>query len=142
MNKKYKYYLDFLPLIILIIYAGILVAERINGEYALQWQHVVGLTILAINICLFFWQHHIAVLALGLTLFLGLLGLIAFTHSITISTWYFGPSDFRIPFFYGQLIFLLWLIIYFLVSGRYYVGIASAKYWTKLFDGLKPKISN
>src|SRR5690242_1409589 len=121
MQKKnnFKFYLDFIPLIIVVTYATILLIQVINKEYGLLWKHIFGLLILPFNIGLFFWRHQIAVLALGLTLFLGLFGVLALTHSITVTTWYFRPSDdFKVPIFYGQLIFFLWLIIHFIVSGR------------------------
>jgi len=137
-KNKFKNYLDLLPLAILIVSAIVLVTKVITYDTFFFWRHIIGLAILAINIGLFFWRHQIAVLALGLTLFLGLFGVLSLSYEISITTTYFGKSeDFKIPVFHGQPIFLLWLLIHFIVSGRYYVGIVTRKYWEVLFDDLK-----
>ena len=129
-KQKIKYLLDFIPLLILIISAIILIWVVVTTDTVFQWRHIAGLIILPINIGLFFWQHKVGVLALCLTLLLGLLGVISFSDAITTTTAYFGKSeDFKLPVFHGQPIFLLWLLIHFIVSGRYYVGIVTKKYW-------------
>ena len=140
-KNKFKYYLDFVPLIILIVCAIILIANVITYKTFFFWRHIIGLIVLSVNIWLFFWRHQIAVLALGLTLFLGLFGAISFSYAIAITTTYIG-KDSKIPIFYGQPIFLLWLLIHFIVSGRYYLGIGTKEYWIELFATLKHKISS
>lgn len=137
-KNKLKNYADTVPLIILIVSAIILIAKVISFDTFLLWRHIIGLIILSINIGLFFWRHQLAVLALGLTLFLGLFGTISFSHTNSITTAYVGKSeDFRIPIFCGQPIFLLWLLIHFILSGRYYIGIGTGKYWKELFATFK-----
>ena len=132
IKAKFKFLLDFVPLIIITIYAMLLIWKRLNGEILFQWKHLVGLLFLAINYFMFFWRHKIGVLSLGLTLLLGLLSLLSFSPAITTTTLYKGSGETGIPIFYGQLIFLLWLLIHFIVSGRHYVGIATKKYWMAL----------
>jgi hypothetical protein len=47
---------------------------------------------------------------------------------VTTTTWTIGRSeDVQLPIFYGQPIFLLWLIIHFIVSGKHYIGILTKK---------------
>lgn len=133
-KAKLKLLLDYVPLIIITFYAILLIWKRVNGEILLQWKHVVGLIFLTINYFMFFWRHRIGVLCLGLTLLLGLFSLLSFSPAITTTTIYKGSGDNGVPIFYGQLIFLLWVIIHFIVSGRHYVGIATKKYWIALFN--------
>ncbi|MGN6399432.1 MAG: hypothetical protein ACTHMD_03195 [Flavisolibacter sp.] len=137
-KEKIKTLLDYLPLFILIVSAFILVRTVISEQTGFLWKHVVGLILLTINFVLFFWRHKIGVLALGLTLLLGLVGLLSYSYAISITTFYFGKSeDFQIPLFYGQPIFILWLIIHFIVSGRHYTAIATKKYWQDLLTNSK-----
>jgi hypothetical protein len=133
-KAKIKNFLDFIPLVILTISAIILLWTVSTGEVFLFWKHIVGLILLPINYTLFFWRHKIGVLALGLTILLGLFSLLSFSPTVTTTTIYKDIGDWKIPFFYGQLIFLLWIIIHFIVSSRHYVGIATKKYWRGLIN--------
>lgn len=134
-KDKIKNLLDFVPLIILTISAIILVWTVVTEDTGLLWKHIVGLCILPIIYLAFRWQHKVGVLVLGLTLILGLLSLLSYSHAVTTSTWTIGKSaDSQIPIFYGQPIFLLWLLIHFIVSGRHYVAIATKKYWEDLLN--------
>lgn len=134
IKPKLKFLLDFVPLIIITISAILLIRKRVNDEIIFQWKHILGFIFLAINYFMFFWRHKIGVLSLGLTLLLGLLSLLSFSPVITTTTIYMGPEDNEIPIFFGQLIFLLWILIHCIVSGRHYVGIATKKYWIALFN--------
>ena len=134
-KEKIKNLLDFIPLFIIIIYAIILVWTVATSDAAFSWKHIVGLIILPLNLLLFRLGHKIGVLGLGFTLLIGLLSLLSYTNSITTTTYFIGKSEeFHIPIFYGQPIFLLWLLIHFIVSGRHYVGIVTKKYWQDLFN--------
>lgn len=134
-KDKIKNLFDFLPLLILTVSAIVLVGTVISNDTGFLWKHIVGLCFLPIIFLAFWWRHKIGVLVLGLTLVLGLLSLLSYSHSVTTTTWTIGKSeDFQLPIFYGQPIFLLLLIIHFIVSGRHYVGILTKKYWQDLFD--------
>jgi len=134
-KDKIKNLLDFVPLIILTISAIILLWTVITKDTGFLWKHIVGLCFLPIIFLAFRWRHKVGVLVLGLTLLIGLLSLLSYSHSVTTSTWTIGKSaDSQIPIFYGQPIFLLWLLIHFIVSGRHYVGIATKRYWQDLFN--------
>lgn len=134
-KNKIKNLLDFLPLIILTISAIILVWTVVNTDSGFLWKHIVGLCFLPLNYLAFWWRHKVGVLALALTLIIGLLSMLSFSHTVTTSTWVIGKSaNSQIPIFYGQPIFLLWLIIHFIVSGRHYVAISTKKYWQELLN--------
>jgi tetrahydromethanopterin S-methyltransferase subunit G len=133
-RDKTKQLLDFIPLAILTVSAIILLWAVASSNVGLLWRHIVGLIVLAINFLLFWWRHKIGVISLGSTLILGLFGLLSFSPTITTSTFGLGNEDSGITIFYGQVIFLLWLLIHFIVSGRHYVGILTKKYWQNLFN--------
>ena len=134
-KDKIKNLLDFVTLIILTISAIVLVWTVINTDTAFMWKHIVGLSFLPIIFLAFQWRHKIGVLVSGLTLLIGLLSLLSYSPAVTTSTLTIGKNaDFQIPIFYGQPIFLLWLLIHFIVSGRHYVGIVTKKYWQDLLN--------
>ena len=128
---KPKYLLDLIPLIILTAYAIYLVWEVASNNLFFFWRHIFGLILLPVNYFLFWWRHKVGVIALGLTLFMGLFGLLSYNLAISMYTFYVGQET-KFPIFYGQTIFLLWLLIHFIISGRYYFGILTKKYWKEL----------
>lgn len=132
-KEKIKNLLDFVPLVILSVYAIILAWTVTDLDTEFLWQHIVGLIFLPINYLLFWWRHKVGVIGLGLTLLIGLFGLLSYSNSIAITKYWVGSGDTSIPIFYGQTVFLLWLLIHFIVSGRHYVGIVTKKYWQELF---------
>ena len=134
-KDKIKKLLDFLPLLILTISAIVLGWTVATTDIGFFWKHIVALIVLPLNYLAFWWRHKVGVLALGFTLIIGLLSLLSYSPSVTTSTWTIGKSsDSQIPIFYGQPIFLLWLLIHFIVSGRHYVAILTKKYWQNLFN--------
>ncbi len=133
-KEKIKNLLDFVPLIILTVYAIILGWTVTDLDTEFLWQQIVGLIFLPLNYFLFWWRHKVGVIGLGLTLLIGLFGLLSYSHSIAITKYWVGSGNTSIPIFYGQTVFLLWLLIHFIVSGRHYVGIVTKKYWQELFD--------
>ena len=130
MNKySIKTLLDYIPLLILTASAVMLVAETLISQTGLFWKHYIAFAVLPINYALFAWRHKAGVIALGLTLLIGLVGLLSYNQYIFIAKASIGFDGDYLPVFAGQPIFLLWLIIHFAVSGRHYVGIASKRYW-------------
>jgi len=134
-KDRIKYLLDFVPLIILAISAIDLVWTIATTDIVFIWKHIVGLCFLPITFLAFMWQHKIGILTIGLTLISGLFSLLSYSNAVTTYTWTVGKNaDSQIPVFYGQPIFLLWLFIHFIVSGRHYVGIVTKKYWHELLN--------
>ena len=141
-KDKIKKLLDFVPLIILTISAIVLVWTISTTDIVFMWKHIVGFCFLPIIFLSFHWRHKIGVLTLGLTLLIGLLSLLSYSPAVTTSTWTIGKdADSQIPIFYGQPIFLLWLIVHFIFSSRHYVGILTKKYWQDLLDNSTVEIS-
>lgn len=84
MNKeKLKQASDFIPLIILLVYAIKLSWTLASTNYAFVWRNVVGLIVLPITILGFYRQHRIGILFLGVTLLLGLFGLLSYSPGLT-----------------------------------------------------------
>lgn len=135
MNKnKLKSLLDYIPLLIITISALLLLWKYAAGGTGLFWKHYTGLFFLTLNYMLFMYRHKIGVLALGLTLFLGLISLLSFSPEVNTTTIYKESGDGKIPVFYGQPVFILWIIIHFILSARHYVGILTKKYWLGLLN--------
>ncbi len=133
MNEKTKNYLDYVPFLILVISAIILLIIVNNSDVLLVWQHYTGLIFLLVTGVLFYIRHLFGVLFLGLTLLLGLTGLLSFSPAITTTSLGFGSGEEgSITLLRFQPLFLLWLIIYFILSGRHFIGIASSKYWQEV----------
>lgn len=137
-KKQIKTYLDYLPFFALVISAFVLLWTIATTDIVLVWKHYLGLVMLPIIVYLFYKRHLFGVLALAFTLFMGLLGLISYSPAITITSFGFGNNqDWSIDVIRFQPIFLLWLFIHFLISGRYYTGIASKKYWQEVKEGVR-----
>lgn len=138
-KEKVMYYLDFVPIVILTISAINLVWTIFNTDTVFAWKHYLALFILPINYFLFWWKHKLGVVGLGLTIILGLLSFLSFDPAISTYTVSMGKEGVSIPVFYGQPIFLLWFIIYFVLSVRHYVGVLTQKYWQELFHNLSKR---
>ena len=123
--------LDFLPLAVLLVYAVLLSWTVATTEIAFMWKHIVGLLALPVIVLAFARNHKAGVLVLGLTLCLGLFSLLSYNPVVTIFTLTVGGN---LPVFYGQPVFLLWLLLHFVVSGRYYVGILTKRYREELYN--------
>ena len=131
-KEKVKYYLDFIPLVILIISAVVLIFKVCTSDHVFVWKHFIGFVFLATEIFIIIKNHKIGVLFLGLMLLVGIFGLLSFDIEIETSTIAF--TELEIPIFYGQPIYFLWFLIHFIISFRYYVGILGKKYWSEIFQ--------
>ncbi len=132
MPEKFRKYFDYIPLLILLISAVMLLWTVFTGEIVLIWKHYLGLILLLVTIFLFFVKHKLGVLCLGLVLLMGLIGLLSYSPAIadfSVSHTGFGTSITLVRF---QPIFLLWLLIHFILSYRSYVGVLTKKYWQNL----------
>jgi hypothetical protein len=98
-------------------------------------EHYIGLAFLVITAGLFIRRHKMGVLALGLSLILGVFKLLSYSAVITFYSLggsLNGQSSGELKI---QPIFLLWLLIYLMVSGRHFVGMLTKQYWRDLFNG-------
>jgi len=138
-KEEIKYYLDFVPIVILSVFAIILIWTVSTTNILFSYEHYVGLTLLVITLGLFVKHHKLGVLSLGLTLFLGLFNVLSYSAKITYHVYGGSINGNSSPEIRIQTIFLLWLSIHFVVSGRYYIGITSKKYWQYLFQEIRSK---
>ncbi len=132
MKSSLKKKLDLIPLFILIISAAYLIWAYLDGQILFLWKHLVGLILLAITSILFFKLHKLAVISLGLLIILGLFGILFFSPEVTTLTIGKPLDDLEFPFLRFQPIFLAWATIHFVLSGRYYIGIVTKKYWNDI----------
>jgi hypothetical protein len=141
-KEKLKDYLDFTPLIILTIYSVFLILTVLTTEVAFMDKHILGLLILPVCYLAFYWNHKIGVLFLAITLITGLLGLVSYSAVVSSLTIKVGKTEYnKVTIFEGQPIFLLWLLIHFIVSGRHYFGILTQSYWNDLLASLRKRKS-
>ncbi|MFT3844001.1 MAG: hypothetical protein QM725_03025 [Lacibacter sp.] len=139
-NEKLKRLLDYLPFLILVIFFIILIVKIATTEYTFQWKHILGLILICINTLLFCYNHRAGVLFLCFVLLVGLLSFMSYDVRIRTMTYTLGKDEnSQTPLFRGQPIFLLWLLLHFILSFRYYVGILSKKYWIQFKEELLNK---
>lgn len=132
-KRTVKFYLDFIPFVILLIIAINFLREASAIGFSPGWRHYLGLSAPLIVGTLFYKNHQLGVISLGATFLLALLGFMSFTTYFTTTSFGFGalPSVMiTIPGF--QPIFFLWIVIHFIVSHRYYFGVLSKNYWLEL----------
>jgi hypothetical protein len=132
MKSKIRIYLDYIPLVILLASAALLIWSVVNDGIVLNWKHYIGLVVLPVCVVLFMARHLYGVLFLGVMLIAGLIGLLSYSIGITTTSFGLGDPDDGITLVRFQPIFLLWLVIYFVVSGRHIVGIGTKKYWEEV----------
>ena len=130
MTKKK---LDLIPLVIFLVSVLLLFYEVIINRVGLQLPHYIGFILLAASLFLFFRNHKMGVLSIGLTCILGLIGLVSFSPAISVFSMEANISEYSsLTLFRFQPIFIVWLILHLFLSGRYYLGIANKKYWDNI----------
>jgi hypothetical protein len=117
----------------LTVYTIILIWTVATTNIIFSYEHYIGLTLLVVLAVLLIKQHRLGVLSLGLTLLLGLFKVLSYSAVITFHSFGGSINGHSSPEIKIQAIFLLWLIIHFVVSGRHYIGIATKKYWQDVF---------
>jgi hypothetical protein len=133
VKDKFKIYLDYIPLLILLGSALYLLWIIASSDIMLVWKHYVGIAFLVLTILLFFVRHLFGVLCLGLTLLIGVTGFLSYSPAITTTTFWFGDGgNNSITLLKFQPVFVLWIILYFIVSGRHFTGILSKEYWVEV----------
>lgn len=134
MNKeRIRYWLDFIPVIILLIYSVQLIYVLTTSPIRIEWNNITGLLVLPILLYMLFKKHKAGVLLTGLVLLLTVFGLFSFTEGLR--TWTFGLklSGSRASLqSRGDTNFILYFILHLVLSRRYYVGILTRGYWAKL----------
>jgi hypothetical protein len=132
-KEKIKYWLDFTPLLILAVYVVALFWTVSTTNIIFSYEHYTGLTLFVIIFGLLIMKHKLGVLVLGLTLVLGLFKVLSYSAIIIFHSYGGSLNGFSSPEIKIQSVFILWLLIHFIVSGRHYVGIFKKKYWQDLF---------
>ena len=140
-KEKIKYFLDFAPFFILIIYTVVLIWTVATTNIIFSYEHYVGFTLLFFIAGLFIVRHKLGVLLLGLTLILGLFKVLSYSATITFSSYGASINGHSSPEIKIQAFYPLWLLTHFIVSGRHYVGILTKKYWLELFAKSSTKTS-
>lgn len=126
--------LDVVPVLILTGFLIHTIWVRFDQGILLSWHHWLALALTAgCQIC-FRKNNQLGVLTTGICLLAGLTGLAQFSPGVSFSSFHWTPGSADIPLFYGQPVFLIWLGLHLLLSGRYYNGVLQRKYWTKFLS--------
>lgn len=104
-----------------------------SSACVLQTRHYIAFIMMAILSFFIFYKFRIGEIILGIVLVMGLFGIFVLTPSVKITFLSFNLGSFKIPFFYGQPLFLLLLIAYLIISPKIFQGILSSEYWRHLF---------
>ncbi len=128
-KSKLKHLLDILPFVVLCVWAATSITRMIIDHNLIQWQHYLGILFLIATGVLFKKHHQSGVLFLGVTILLALFCILSFNVGLVQSSFFWTPADNRIPLFWGNPIMLLFLLGHVCLSGRWYFGIATKKYW-------------
>lgn len=131
-KQKIRKTLDYLPFVCLFISALFLLWERFNGDISLQVRHIVGIILLPIPLIFFFAYHKLGVLAMGIVILIGLFGGLSYSPEITTTTIGKTWGDSKIVLLYFQPVFIIWALLHFCLSGRFYIGVLSKRYWTTI----------
>ncbi len=132
-KQQIKYLLDFIPAIILLLYSIELVVDLLSRPVRIEPANISGLAVLPFIFFLLIKKHQAGVLLLGLVLLLSVFGL--FSFSTGYSSWKFGIKNdssgfsFRSP---GSPVYILYFVLHAILSGRYYIGFLTKKYWMNL----------
>jgi hypothetical protein len=126
--------LDYLPLFILIVLSIVFIVKTISTNIVFNWKHYCAIGFILLTISAFYKNHKTGVLFLGFTLLLVLLGLLSFAAGVVTSKVSVGSEDTSLKIIFGDPVFLVILVLHFILSGRYYFGIGTKKYWKDLFE--------
>ena len=131
-KQKIRKFLDYIPLACLFGSAILLLWARVNPDTLLQMRHIIGLILLLLPLTLFFVRHKLGVLATGLLILIGLFGGLSYSPVITTTTIGKTWGESQITLLYFQPIFLVWATLHFILSGRFYTGVLSRRYWDNI----------
>jgi hypothetical protein len=121
----YSPIVGLIPLAVMTGFAVDTVWKIMSTNPGFQVQHYGGLILVVLNIIAFFVHYKSGILVTGLTTICGLIGLISLTPYIrSFSIMIGGLTVIRF-----EPLFLLFAVLHFILSGRYYVGIARELYW-------------
>ena len=131
MKPRLKYWLDFIPLLFVVLYVGYSVITMWSNNIVLQAQHYLAIAFIMLDVIILIKHHQSGLILFGFILLSGLFNIVSFDvgvvrHSADITAA-------RLPIFRGNATCLLLLVIHFIFSFRYYVGILTKSYWKSLF---------
>lgn len=114
MNEKIKK-MRLIPVVVLCISCTCCFVMYFSSNNVFFERTWIGFVLLALNICIYFFNEKIAFRLTGLILLLGAIGLIAFTYVIISNAFYFriGSLELSLEFqTFPFMLFLLWAGIF------------------------------
>jgi hypothetical protein len=127
MTIQQKKAIDYIPLAILIVFQIVLLWQTTVLNIGLDPRHILGIIFIGITTLLFYAKHNSGVLALGVTLVLGLIGAYSFDPNLKTIMHMVGESGqgHKIAFFILNPLFFLLIALHVILSWNYYVRIFS-----------------
>lgn len=132
MTTNAKRLLDYLPFAGILVYSSYEWVRHYQPGLVIKWPTAWGLLLLFLIAVAFVKKHQLAVLLTGLTCFAGSFNLISISPAIT--TGYIRSAELNLPF-YPDFVFIALLLFHFILSGRWYTGILTEKYWQDFKTG-------
>lgn len=132
MKETTKKVLDFVPIVLLIVYSAV-EWTGVPG-IVIKWQTYLGFGLLLLTLIAFMLKHQIGILLTLILIILGFLGLISLTPAI-FTGGSLNIGNIQMPL--GEPSFFLLLIIHFIFSSRHYTGILRRNYLKNCMAGKK-----
>lgn len=114
MNKIIR----ILPFAILLVFTSIAWYEILTVTHVAKIRHLIGVSLVVINIIVYCFSLRIGVLLTGVSLLLATINLAAFTSTIEVKQYWFGSLT--LPAF--QPIALLLSVIFLVFNLKYLIG--------------------
>lgn len=131
MLKKIKLY--YTTIMIILFTQCIYTIYIINTtELTYLIKHYLGFTAILLITYVFLLNFNLGRVFFGFVILIGLFGGIALTPELHTTFLRFNFGQITVPIFYGQPIFLIWLILHLLLSYKIYYGMLSKNYWKNL----------
>ena len=123
---KLYYFILYLTLACQTVF---LVYTLLTSDYLFTFLNTLGIIAVFLLGILLLINFNLARVLMGFVLLIGLFGGIVLTPRTQIVFLSFNVGSFKIPIFYGQPIFLIWLIFHVLASYKIYAGFLTKEYW-------------
>lgn len=128
---KLFYILFYSLMIIQIIY---MIYEIQTSLYTYTLRHYFGIILFALFGIILVCNFKLFRVLITLLLIIGLFGGIAITPEIDVVKFTFNLGSLPIPIFYGQPIFVPFLIMHLFLSYKIFWGVGTKEYWQKLIQ--------
>jgi hypothetical protein len=130
MKPRLKYWLNFIPVVLVVLYLGYSVITMWSNNIVLQAQHYLAIAFMILDVIISIKHHQAGLVLFGFILLLGMFNIRSFDVGVVRHS--ADVTAARLPIFRGNASCLLLFVIHLVFSFRYYVGILTKPYWKNL----------